>query len=99
MHAFSGKSIQKDRKRSHESLSLSGCHFRNLSLMEHDTSDKLHVIMHHIPGNLIASGHPVVIPKGIVPVNAHKILGRAEVTVKLRSLYPYHRILLETPCR
>ena len=73
MHAFSGKGVEEHRKRSHKGLTLTGSHLGDHAALllvgfdaaiEDDTADKLHVIMHHIPGNLVAAGLPMVVPDG-----------------------------------
>ena len=98
MDSLSGKSIKKNRKSSHESLTLTCCHLSNLTLMKNDTTDQLHIIMDHIPGHLVTTGHPMVLPKCIIPFDAHKLLGCTKVTVELSRLYFDDRIFLETAC-
>ena len=42
----------------------------------------------------------MVLPEGVVAVNGHELLGGAEVTVEIRSLYLDHRVFLESAgCR
>ena len=82
MHTLAGERIEKHRQGSHEGLALSGGHLRNLSLMQYDTADELHIIVYHLPDSLIASGNPMVLPEGLVTLDGHEIVGHAEMTVK-----------------
>ena len=46
--------------------------------------------MHHVPGDLIAASHPVVLPYGVVTVDRHEILSLSgKLAVKFRSLDHY----------
>ena len=95
MHAFPGKCVQEDWQGRHESLSLSGCHLRNLALMKDYSTDQLDIVVDHVPGNLVAAGHPVVVPYGIVTVYLDEVPAGAELTVKISGLYADGRVLLE----
>jgi len=100
MHSLAGQGVKEHRKRCHESLSFSCSHLGNLSLMKNDTADELHIIMDHIPCHLVSAGHPMVLPESIVALYGDEFLRSAEVSVKVRSLHPDHRIFLETTgCR
>jgi len=96
MNSLACQCIEEYRESSHEGLTLTGSHLGDLTLMKDDTSDELHVIMDHVPGNLITAGHPMVLPDRIVALDGHEFLSRAEVTVKLCGLYLDDRILGET---
>jgi len=61
----------------HESLTLAGGHLGDFALMKHDAADELHAIVHHVPGDFVAAGHPAVLPDGIVAVDAHKFAALA----------------------
>ena len=67
--------------------------------MQNDTTDKLNIIMDHIPCNLVSASHPMVLPYGIVTFDCDEFLCGAEVTVKLGSLNSDYFILLETAGR
>ena len=100
MHTLAGQGVEKDREGRHEGLSFSGCHLGDLTLMKDYTTDKLDIIMHHIPGDLVSACHPVVLPQSIIAVNGHELLGCTEIAVKISSLHLDYRILLETAgCR
>ena len=87
--------IQEYRERSNESLALTCSHLGNLALMQDDTADDLHIIVHHIPGDLISAGDPVVLPQCLVTLDLYEIPGRAEITVEIICSNLHDRILRE----
>ena len=100
MNSLAGQCIEEYRESSHEGLTLTGSHLGDLTLMQHDTSDELNVIVDHVPGHLVTACDPVVLPYGIVTVNRDELLGCAEVAVELCSLYPDLRVFCESArCR
>ena len=98
MHTFACECIEEYWKSRHEGLTLSGSHLCDLTLMEHDTSDELYIVVYHVPCDLVSTGHPMVLPYGIVAFNRDKLLCRTEVAVELSRLYTDDIILLETTC-
>ena len=98
MNTLSSKRIEEYRESGHKCLTLSCSHLGDLSLMENDTTDKLHIVVYHIPSHLVSTRNPMVLPEGIVTVDGHEFLCCAEVTVKVSCLYLYDWILLETAC-
>ena len=99
MDTLACKSVEEYREGRNESLSFSGRHLRYLSLMKNDTSDKLDIVMDHVPGNLIATGYPVVLPDGIVTINMDKILsGSSQISVEISSRNRNGLILGKSPC-
>ena len=98
MHALSGKCIQEYRKRGHKSLSFTCRHLGNFPLMKCDTTDNLHVVVHHIPHDFITACGPMIGVHGLVPVDFHKIVRHGQILVKIRSSNYYFLILLKSPC-
>ena len=47
MHAFSGQCVQVRRQRGRQGLALTGFHFCNFALMQHDSADQLDIKMPH----------------------------------------------------
>ena len=100
VNALAGKRIKKDRERSHQSLSLSCSHLRYHTLMQNNTANKLHIVVHHIPGNQIAACHPLILPYRILALYGNNILGRGKRPVPIHCLNHNPRILLESAgCR
>ena len=60
VYTFVGQGIEVYRQGSHEGLTFTGSHLGNLTLMQHNTTEELHVIVDHVPMNLITPCHPVV---------------------------------------
>ena len=99
MDTLACKSVEEYREGRNESLSFSGRHLRYLSLMKNDTSDKLDIVMDHVPGNLIATGYPVVLPDGIVAFDMDKILsGSSQISIEISSRNRNGLILGKSPC-
>ena len=47
VHAFAGKGVQIHGERGHERLAFTGAHLRDLALVQHHSTDQLHVEMTH----------------------------------------------------
>ena len=86
VHALSGQGVQEHRQRSHEGLSFTGGHLRDFSFVQDDTADELHIVMHHIPRNLVSAGHPMVAPDCFVSVDGDEVLsGGGQGAVEIRG--------------
>ena len=95
VHTLACEGIEEYREGGHEGLSFTCRHLGNLSLVQGYTSDKLHVVMHHIPLHLVASGNPVVGVDGVVPFNAYEVVVDGEFAVEIAGLHGDFRVLLE----
>ena len=106
MHALSGQGIQEYRQGCHQGLTFTGGHFGNHAALlligldaaiQDDTADELDVIMNHIPGDDVATGHPLVFPDGLFTLNLHEIasLGGQEL-VKFGSRNRHGLVLGKT---
>ena len=67
--------------------------------MQHRAADKLHVVVHHIPCNLVAAGHPVVLVVGFVALDVHAVAGGAEVAVVVGGGHLHHLVLGKSASR
>ena len=74
MHTVAGERIEEYRQGGNESLTLTGGHLGNLSLMQNHTTEELHVVMYHFPLEVVASGCPVVVIDGLVAVDGDEVL-------------------------
>ena len=100
MHTVAGEGIQENRKGSHEGLSFTGSHFGNLSLVEHHAAKELHIIVDHAPGHLVATGHPVVFPDGLVAFDADKVSAfSCQPAVEFRGRHLYLFVFRQTAAR
>ncbi len=76
MDAVTCQGIQEHGEGSHEGLTFTCCHLGDLSLMEYLTTEELHVVVDHLPFQVVATGSPVVVIDGFVSVDGDEILGR-----------------------
>ncbi len=96
VHTESGKCVQEHWKGRNQGLSFTSCHLGDLALVQNDTSDQLHIVMNHIPGNHISAGHPAVVPDSGITIYLHIIEPCTQVLVKFGGIYPDGLILLES---
>ena len=94
MDALARECVQEHREGRDEGLAFTGRHLGNAAALllvglegavQDDTADELHVVMDHVPGNLVAAGDPVVLPDGLVVLDVDEIaaVGR-QVAVEVR---------------
>ena len=67
--ALAGQGVEVDRQGGHEGLTLTGGHLGNLAAVQHGAADDLHVVVHHVPGDFVSAGHPVVLVDGLVALD------------------------------
>ena len=97
MHTVSGESIEKHRQRGHEGLTFTGSHFGNLSLVKNNTADELHIVVHHVPSDFVATGHPMVPVDGLIAVDAEEVLAMpGKIAVEIGGSNLDGLILLES---
>ena len=84
VHALARKGVQEHRQGRHEGLAFARGHLRDLALVQGDAADQLHVVMDHIPGDLVAARHPVVAVHGLVTLDVHEVVVHRQVAVELR---------------
>ena len=85
MHTFVRQGVEVHRQCGYEGLTFTGRHLGNLTLVQHDAAEELHIVMDHVPGDLVTAGHPVVLIDRFVTVYLHEVktgVGR-EVAVQL----------------
>ncbi len=87
MHAVSGQGIQEYREGSYQCLTFTGCHFRNLTFVQNDTTEQLYIVVYHVPDRIVTTGYPVVLVDGLIAFNAYEIFGSGQMAVELRSGY------------
>ena len=81
MHTLAGQGVEVDGQGGHEGLTLTGGHLGDLAAVQHHTADNLHVVVHHVPGNLVAAGHPMVLIDGFVALDGDAGVGGRQVAV------------------
>ena len=92
MDTLSGKCIEEYREGCHKGLTFTGRHLRDASplflvglyaAVQSNTTDDLHVIVDHIPGDLVATCHPMIVVHGLVAVYCHEIVIDCKLTVEI----------------
>ena len=92
-----GKGVEEGGKRGDKCFSFTCGHLSDLAFMEYDTSDKLNIIVQHIPGNFIAGSHPPVFPDCTVTFNGDMSFFRGEPAVVHIGRYLKCLVLFKTP--
>src|ERR1700761_6402107 len=85
MNPFTSECVEIGGKRGHKRLTFTRGHFRDLSLMQYRPTDKLNVIMHHVPGDRTASSHPGIIIYGLLSIDPDMFFLYAQIPVQLGS--------------
>ena len=93
------ESVEKHRKGRDEGLSLTRGHLGDLALMEGYASDELDVVMHHVPGDFVASGQPVVVPDGLVALYRDEVVPHGEILIEPGGRHDHGFVLLEAAGR
>ena len=93
VHAFACKCVQKYRQGCDQCLSLTGRHLRDFTFVEGDAADQLNVVMHHVPGDFVAAGHPLVVVDSLVAVDGHEVVVCGEVAVEVVGFHNDFRVL------
>ena len=74
VNAVACKGVEEHRQGCHKGLALTCCHLSNLALMQGDTSKDLHVIVDHLPFQVVSACCPMVAIYGLVAVNIDKVV-------------------------
>ena len=83
VHTLACKSVQEHRKGCHKGFTFTGGHFGDFSLMQGDTADELHVVVHHVPLEHVSACLPGIVPDGLVAVDGHEVVGDGEFAVEI----------------
>ncbi len=83
MHAVACERVEEHGQRGGECLSLAREHLGYLSLVQDDSSEQLHVKVHHVPLHVIAPGHPMVVVDGLVTIDVHKVVAGGQFAVEI----------------
>ncbi len=83
VHALAGQCVEEYGERRHEGLALARGHLGDLALVEHHAAEELHVVVDHVPPQVVAAGGPVGGVDGLVALDAHEILRRGQVAVEV----------------
>ena len=81
VHATSAQRVEVDGERSDQGFTLTRGHFGDAPFVQHDATKKLHVVVHHVPGDGVAGGGPAVVPHGGVAFDADGVKAAPEFAV------------------
>ena len=99
MDTITREGIEEDGERSDEGLTFPRSHLGDLTLVQDGTPEELHVVVHHVPGDLIATSEPVVLIDSHIILDADEVVADAEVAVEVRSLDADLGVLCEATTR
>ena len=101
VNTFVREGVEVHRQGSNQGLTFTGRHLGDLTLMQHDTTEELHIIVHHIPCDLITAGHPVVVIDRFLADDLNEVIARigCEVLIHLGSRHLDRLTLRKTMCR
>ena len=87
VYALVGHSIEEDWQGSHKGFTLTRSHLGYLAFVEYDTTNELHIIVHHVPHVLIAASCPFVKINRLIAIYLHEVKATisCQVTVHLSS--------------
>ena len=85
VYTVTREGIQEYRQGSHERLTLTSGHLGDFSLMQYDTTEQLHVVVDHLPFQVVTACSPVVMIDGLVTVDGDEVLLRvtSQLTVEV----------------
>ena len=81
VYATASKRVEEHWQSSHKRFTFTSCHFRNFSLMQNRTSNKLHIVVNHIPRNRVSASNPRVAPNRLVAFDCDVRANRSQITV------------------
>ena len=101
MHPLTRQAIEISRQGSHQRFTLTRSHFGNFTVVQHHTTDQLHIVVDHIPHDLSARSIPAVLPDSLITFDTHIRLTRPcrQFPVMLHCRHAYDRILGEAARR
>ena len=87
VHTVAGQGIEEYGQGTHKGLTLTSGHLSDLTLMESDTTEELHVVVNHVPLDLVATSCPLIVIDCLITVDGDEVIGRisSELTVEIRS--------------
>ena len=95
VHTLVRQSIEEDWQCSHQRLTFTRSHLGYLTFVQNDTTNQLHIIMHHIPHHFVSACGPRVVIDGFITVYFYKVktcVG-CQIAIHLRSGH-YHGFVL-----
>ena len=98
MDALAGQCIEEHGQRRHEGLAFARGHFGDLAFVEHHAAEELHVVVDHVPLDVVAAGEPVGGIDGFVAFDRYEILRCGQLAVEVGGRND-HRVVLREAAR
>ena len=98
VHTVSGQCIQEYGEGSHQCLTFTGCHFRNLAFVQNDTTEQLYIVVYHVPDRIVTTGYPVILINGLIALDAYKVFCSSQLAVEISGGNYDFFIFRETFC-
>ena len=73
VNAVARQCVEEHGQRCHQRFTLTRRHFRDFSLMQGNTAEQLHVVVNHLPFQVVAACRPVVVVDGFVAVDGDEV--------------------------
>ena len=83
VNTFSGKCIKIDRECGDKGFSFTCSHFSNRSLMENDPTNKLAIVVNHVPSDHIPARHPGAIKSRFIANDLHTGFQGSKIAVHI----------------
>ena len=99
VYTVSCQGVQEYGQCGHEGFTFTCCHLGNLSFVQDDAAKQLYVIVHHVPCDFRAAGHPVVLVDSFVAFDADEVFCRCKFTVEVGCCYFDFCVFREAACR
>ncbi len=81
VYATASKCVEEHRQGCHKRFTFTSSHFRDFPLMQNRTTNKLHVVVNHIPRDRVPAGNPRVAPNGFVAFDCNVRANSCQITV------------------
>ncbi len=97
--ALAGQRIQEDGQRGYQRLAFARRHLGDLALVQHHAAEELHVVVDHVPLQIVAAGEPVGGVYGLVALDGDEILLGGQVAVEIVGRHHHGLVLCEAAGR
>ena len=85
MYTVARECVEENGERGHQRLTFTRGHFRNLSLRQHHAAEQLHIVVDHVPLQVVAAGHPMVLVDSLVAFDMYKVVRCGQFAVEVGS--------------
>ena len=100
MYAVACECVEEHGQGGYKGLTLTCRHLGNLTLMEGNTAKHLHVVMYHLPLQVVAACCPMVMVDGVVAIDCDEVVLRigSQLTVEVSGSNHGLLVLCESTC-